>query len=230
MQATASYSFFELFGQADIVVKSVMVMLMVASVFSWALIIEKSVRLRLMKKRSMRFEKVFHSGLNMEGVYNDARSNNNHPLAAVFLAAMREWRQNDIQAIVTDSSGSKKTSLKERLLGSMQIAINKSIQNLEVGLNMMAILGSAAPFIGLFGTVWGIMNSFQSIATMKNTNLAVVAPGIAEALLATGIGLFVAIPAVFFYNIFIARINRLYDTSNNFATEMLNILSRDLDR
>ena len=230
MQAKASYSFFDLFGQADIVVKSVMVGLLIASIFSWALIIEKYVRLRLIKKRSDRFEKIFRSGLNIEGIYNEARSNNNHPMAGIFLAAMREWRQSDIQNIVADSSGSKKTSLKERLLGSMQIAISKSIQNLEVGLNMMAILGSSAPFIGLFGTVWGIMNSFQSIATMKNTNLAVVAPGIAEALLATGIGLFVAIPAVFFYNIFIARINRLYERSNNFATEMLNILSRDLDR
>ncbi len=225
-----SYSFLDLINQADIVVKGVMLILLFASLFSWTMIIEKVVRFQLVKRRSNKFEKDFGGKMTIEQIYKEAKKDDNNPLASIFLAAMREWKQNDITTIVSDKSGVKKISLKERLNGAMHIATSKSVQNLEVGLNMMAIIGSSAPFIGLFGTVWGIMKSFQSIATMKNTSLAVVAPGIAEALLATGIGLFVAIPAVFFYNVFTARVNRLYERGNNFATELLNILSRELDR
>ncbi len=115
-------------------------------------------------------------------------------------------------------------------MASMQIATNKSMQKLEDGLNFLAIVGSATPFVGLFGTVWGIMNSFQGIAISKNTSLSVVAPGIAEALLATAIGLFAAIPAVFFYNIFSAKINHFTERANNFSLQVLNALSRELDR
>lgn len=229
MQEITSNSFFNLISQADLVVKMVMLSLVIASIFCWSLIIEKIIKLRFVKRGINNFEKDFYSKMTIEQIYKEAK-NNNTLLSMIFLAAMREWKQNNITDITEDKSGNKKSSLKERINGAMNIAISKSLQNLEVGLNMMAIIGSSAPFIGLFGTVWGIMNSFQSIATMKNTNLAVVAPGIAEALLATGIGLFVAIPAVFFYNVFTARINRLYERGNNFSTELLNILSRELDR
>jgi len=112
----------------------------------------------------------------------------------------------------------------------MQIASNRAMQKLESGLNLLAIIGSSTPFIGLFGTVWGIMNSFQNIAITKNTSLAVVAPGIAESLLATAIGLFSAIPAVFFYNIFSAKINLFQERANNFALMLLNSMSKELDR
>ena len=112
----------------------------------------------------------------------------------------------------------------------MQIATNQSMQKLESGLGFLAIVGSATPFVGLFGTVWGIMNSFQGIAVSKNTSLAVVAPGIAEALLATGIGLFAAIPAVFFYNIFSGKINQFNERVGNFSLRLLNVLSKELDR
>jgi biopolymer transport protein TolQ len=112
----------------------------------------------------------------------------------------------------------------------MQVSSNRSIQKLESGLGFLAIVGSATPFVGLFGTVWGIMNSFQGIAISKNTSLAVVAPGIAEALLATGIGLFAAIPAVFFYNIFSDKINQFSERSSNFSMQLLNVLSKELDR
>ncbi len=229
MQEITSNSFFNLISQADLVVKMVMLSLVIASIFCWSLIIEKIIKLRFVKRGINNFEKDFYSKMTIEQIYKEAK-NNNTLLSMIFLAAMREWKQNNITDITEDKSGNKKSSLKERINGAMNVAISKSLQNLEVGLNMMAIIGSSAPFIGLFGTVWGIMNSFQSIATMKNTNLAVVAPGIAEALLATGIGLFVAIPAVFFYNVFTARINRLYERGNNFSTELLNILSRELDR
>ena len=112
----------------------------------------------------------------------------------------------------------------------MQIACNKSLQKIEHGLNVLAIIGSITPFVGLFGTVWGIMNSFQSIAVSKNTSLAVVAPGIAESLLATAIGLFAAIPAVFFYNIFSAKINHFQERANNFCLTLFNLLSQELDK
>ena len=226
---SAHYSFFALFNQADIVVKSIMILLIIASIFSWSIIIEKFIRIKLVKKRCEKFEMDF-AIKTIEELFKSAKSNNNNIHSRVFLAAMREWKKNDIKSIMDDEAGVKKTSLKERLNGVMAISINRSLHNLEIGLNMLAILGSSAPFIGLFGTVWGIMNSFQSIALMKNTNLAVVAPGIAEALLATGIGLFVAIPAVFFYNIFTSRINRLYEMGGNFSVELSNIFSRELDK
>jgi biopolymer transport protein TolQ len=124
----------------------------------------------------------------------------------------------------------KKQALKERINSAMQIASNKASERLENNMHILAIIGSVAPFVGLFGTVWGIMNSFQSIAISKNTSLAVVAPGIAEALLATAIGLFAAIPAVFFYNIYSNRINKFIDQMDNFSLMVGNILSRELDR
>lgn len=224
-----NYSFIALFNEADIVVKSIMIALIVASIFSWSIILEKIIRIKLVKRRCERFEMDF-AIKNIEELFKNAKSNNNNIHSRLFLSAMREWKKNDIKAIIIDKTGSRKLSLKERLNGVMSVSINRSIQKLEIGLNMLAIIGSSAPFIGLFGTVWGIMNSFQSIALMKNTSLAVVAPGIAEALLATGIGLFVAIPAVFFYNIFIARINRLYEMGGNFSVELSNIFSRELDK
>jgi|TARA_Y100000389_G_C17471432_1_gene531586 biopolymer transport protein TolQ len=224
-----NYSFIALFNEADIVVKSIMIALIVASIFSWSIILEKIIRIKLVKRRCERFEMDF-AIKNIEELFKNAKSNNNNIHSRLFLSAMREWKKNDIKAIIMDKTGSRKLSLKERLNGVMSVSINRSIQKLEIGLNMLAIIGSSAPFVGLFGTVWGIMNSFQSIALMKNTSLAVVAPGIAEALLATGIGLFVAIPAVFFYNIFIARINRLYEMGGNFSVELSNIFSRELDK
>jgi len=128
------------------------------------------------------------------------------------------------------SGEDRKSSLKERLTSMMQVAVNQSMQKLENGLNFLAIVGSSAPFVGLFGTVWGIMSSFQGIAASKNTSLAVVAPGIAEALLATAVGLFAAIPAVFFYNIFSAKINYFNERAQNFSIQILNLLSKELDR
>jgi biopolymer transport protein TolQ len=143
---------------------------------------------------------------------------------------MKEWKSNNIKQILANQTVEKKSSLKDRLSSSMQIATNRSMQKLESGLNFLAITGSATPFIGLFGTVWGIMSSFQGIAISKNTSLAVVAPGIAEALLATAVGLFTAIPAVFFYNIFSARINYFLERANNFSLQLLTVLSKELDR
>ena len=214
--------------QAHFVVQIVILLLILASIWSWAIISDKIIKFRLLQNRSDLFENAFETML-LDDLYLEARKNNNNPLALVFIAAMKEWKTNNIKQIVL-SGLEKKSSLKERLNSVMQITLNRSLQRIEHGLNFLAIVGSITPFVGLFGTVFGIMNSFQGIAASKNTSLAIVAPGIAEALLATGIGLFAAIPAVFFYNIFSNKLNQFYERANNFSLQILNALSRELDR
>jgi biopolymer transport protein TolQ len=226
----SSVSLINLIIQADIIVQLVLFILVVASVWSWAVIFDKLIKFRVLKIRSDKFEEAFESNVMLEDIYNDALNNDNHPLSRIFIACMKEWKSNNIKQILANQTVEKKSSLKDRLSSSMQIATNRSMQKLESGLNFLAITGSATPFIGLFGTVWGIMSSFQGIAISKNTSLAVVAPGIAEALLATAVGLFTAIPAVFFYNIFSARINYFLERANNFSLQLLTVLSKELDR
>ena len=228
MQHTASVSIISLISQADIVVQSVMTILAIASIWSWTIIFDKLMKFSILHTRSDKFENSFENMM-LEDIYNKTKSIDNHPLSRIFMACMKEWKSNNIKQIM-QSDAEKKSSLKERLLATMQIACNKSMQKLETGLGFLAIVGSIAPFVGLFGTVWGIMNSFQGIAISKNTSLAVVAPGIAEALLATAIGLFAAIPAVFFYNIFSNKINQFTERANNFSAQLLNVLSKELDR
>lgn len=223
-----SVSLVNLILQADAVVQLVMFLLFAASMWSWAIIFDKIMKFRLLKTRSDAFEQIFEQSV-LEDVYTEARKNDNHPLSRIFIACMKEWKNNNVKQIVAEGV-EKKVALKERLSAAMQVASNRAIQKLELGLNFLAIIGSVAPFVGLFGTVWGIMTSFQGIAVSKNTSLAVVAPGIAEALMATGIGLFAAIPAVFFYNIFSNRINQFVERANNFSLQLLNVLSRELDR
>lgn len=229
MEKSSSVSFINLVSHADIVVQLVMLILVIASLWSWAIIFDKITKFLVLKKRSNKFEEAFENSELLEEIYVEAKKSDNHPLARIFLSCMDEWKSNNIKQIITESA-EKKVSLKERLMSAMQVASNKSTQKLEAGLNFLAIVGSSAPFVGLFGTVWGIMNSFQGIAVSKNTSLAVVAPGIAEALLATAFGLFAAIPAVFFYNIFSAKINHFTERANNFSLQLLNILSKELDR
>jgi biopolymer transport protein TolQ len=224
---SSSISLISLIKEADIIVQIVMAILILASLWSWSIIFDKIIKFKTLKNRSDKFEEVFESMM-LEDIYALAKENDNHPLSRIFLASIKEWEASNIKAIIKGEA-EKKNSLKERLANVMQIATNKSMQRLEAGLNFLAITGSATPFIGLFGTVWGIMSSFQGIAISKNTSLAVVAPGIAEALLATAFGLFAAIPAVFFYNIFSAKINQFIERANNFSAQLLNLLSRELD-
>jgi biopolymer transport protein TolQ len=225
----SALSLVNLVVEADALLQMVILILVLASICSWSIIFDKIIKIHLLKKRSSYFEEVFQSSMTLEDIYKEAKKTNNHPLARIFIACMQEWKNNDIKYIINEAP-QKKPALKERLMVAMQVAANQSVQRLESGLNFLAITGSAAPFIGLFGTVWGIMSSFHGIAIAKNTSLAVVAPGITEALLATAIGLFAAIPAVFFYNIFSAKINQFNERAHNFALQFLNILSRQLDR
>lgn len=226
MDKAASFSLISLISQADIVVQGVMLLLAIASLWSWAIIFDKMMKFSVLKKRSDKFEQSFETMV-LEDIFNEANASNNHPLSRIFLACMEEWQSNNIKQVIANAE--KKAGLKERLARVMQVASNESMQKMESGLGFLAVVGSSMPFVGLFGTVWGIMNSFQGIAVSKNTSLAVVAPGIAEALLATGIGLFAAIPAVFFYNIFSGKINNFSERVNNFSLRLLNMFSKELD-
>lgn len=225
----SSYSVIELVKQADMVVKSVMLVLALASVWSWTIVFDKMFKFLILNIKTKKFENT----LNFSGQISDfikiSKRKSTHPFAEILSSSMQEWHDTDVKSIIVNQDSKKKHSLIERMRNANQVAINSSISRLEKGLNFMAITGSVAPFIGLFGTVWGIMNSFQGIAISKNTSLAVVAPGIAEALLATAIGLFAAIPAVFFYNIYNNRLNNFVDRMEGFSLILLNYFSRNLD-
>lgn len=230
IQNQSGVSILELLQQADIIVQSVMVLLAAASVWSWTIVFDKIFKFYILRIKTSKFEKLFNSEKLLDDIFLTAKKTDDHPFAKIFIAAIQEWKGSNVKSIMQAGFGEKKESLKERIGGTMQVACNKSIEKLEDGMQMLAIIGSTAPFVGLFGTVWGIMNSFQSIAASKNTSLSVVAPGIAEALLATAIGLFAAIPAVFFYNIYSNKINKFADEMQNFSVLVGNILSRELDR
>lgn len=225
--AVADLSFWGLFLQAGIVVKFVMIMLVIASVWSWAIIFDKWVLIKSVAFKTRGFEKAFWSGQSLEALYERIKGKDTHPIALVFSAAMHEWQNRNIRDL--QASSDLRAGTKERIFQAMQVSINKSLDSLDKNLNFLATVGSSAPFVGLFGTVWGIMVSFQSIAVSKNTTLAVVAPGIAEALLATAFGLAAAIPAVIFYNKFAGEVNRITSSLEDFSTELGSIMSRELD-
>ena len=225
LKAAADLSPYALFMQADIVVKAVMFGLLLASIWSWAIIVERSARLSRMNGEAAKFEDWFWKAENLDALYEPA-SRAGHPSARAFIAGMNEWRRslNGRAGLAIDREG-----LRSRLASAINVAIGRDIDDLSDRLNVLATIGSVAPFVGLFGTVWGIMRSFASIAASQNTTLAVVAPGIAEALFATAIGLFAAIPAVIGYNRLLHRVNRLEARLGAFAEEYLNLLSRRLD-
>lgn len=230
IQGSSGVSIVELLQQADVIVQMVMVILGVASVWSWTLVFDKIFKFYVLRIKTNKFEALFNSEKLLDDIFMVAQKTNDHPFAKIFVAAVKEWKSSNVKSILQSHTSDKKESLKDRISGSMQVACNKSLEQLETGMQFLAIVGSTAPFVGLFGTVWGIMNSFQGIAVSKNTSLAVVAPGIAEALLATAIGLFAAIPAVFFYNIYSNKINKFAEEMQNFSILVGNILSRELDR
>ena len=217
------FSLLSLFWQAHIVVQIVMVGLAVASVWCWAIIVDKLVLLSRYSRQLDKFEAVFWSGQSLEQLYTQVSARESHGMSALFVAAMREWKR-------TYESGTRTLhGLAARLDRVMNVTLAREVDRLERRLLVLATVGSAGPFIGLFGTVWGIMSAFQAIAASKNTNLAVVAPGIAEALLATALGLLAAIPAVMFYNKFAAQVSRLSMRMEGFADEFAAILSRQID-
>jgi biopolymer transport protein TolQ len=215
--------FIELFLQAQPVVKSIMIGLMAASVWSWAIIIEKLMAFRRARIESDTFEQAFWSGQSLDEIYNSLQRSKNVTMAALFVAAMREWKRS-VEGNIRALGG-----IQLRVEKVMDVTISREMERLDRRLLFLATVGSAAPFVGLLGTVLGIMSSFQAIAVSKNTNLAVVAPGIAEALFATAIGLVAAIPAVIFYNKFSADSGQISQRLEAFADEFAAIVSRQID-
>ncbi|MGE0743750.1 MAG: protein TolQ [Rhodospirillales bacterium] len=224
--APISLSVWSLFVQADIVVKIVMILLLLASFWCWAIIFEKLFRMRRLRAQAETFEETFWSGGSLDDLYDRIGDRPDHPMSAIFIAAMREWRR----AAAKGGAGRSPTEkLAARIERVMQITLGREMDHVERYMAFLASVGSTAPFVGLFGTVWGIMNSFQSIAMTKNTSLAVVAPGIAEALFATALGLVAAIPAVIAYNKLNNDIGRYGARLEAFAGEFSAILSRQFD-
>ena len=221
--AAGGVSFIELFVQAHLIVQLVMAGLLLASVWSWAIIIEKLFAFRQARIEADRFEQVFWSGQSLEDLYTGLSRGRTIAIAALFVAAMREWKRS-VEGNIRALGG-----IQLRVEKVMDVTISREMERLDRRLLFLATVGSTAPFIGLFGTVWGIMTSFQAIAASKNTSLAVVAPGIAEALFATALGLLAAIPAVVFYNKFSADSSRLGQRLEAFADEFSAIVSRQID-
>ena len=211
-----------LFLQADAVVKAVMIGLLLASIWTWAIIFTHSIRLKRINRGTDKFEKEFWATNDIDA-FHSSRSNDRLPIAAVMSAAMDEWRRSTKTAQI-DRAGTR-----ERLASRMNAAVATELDRLSDRLNILATVGSVAPFVGLFGTVWGIMRSFTAIAGANNTSLAVVAPGIAEALFATAIGLFAAIPAVIAYNRLTHGLDRLEAKLSRFADRFHATLSRELE-
>ncbi len=211
-----------LFLQADLVVKFVILLLLAASIWVWAIIFEKVTSLRRANRDAMLFEDRFWSGGSLDELYDVEGARPRHPIAAVFGAAMGEWKRSAQVAGADLSRG----SVRERVDRAVGVTITREMDRMERWMVFLASVGSVAPFVGLFGTVWGIMRSFSAIATSRNTNLSVVAPGIAEALFATAIGLVAAIPAVLAYNKLSSDLGRFADRLDGFGTEFGAILSR----
>jgi biopolymer transport protein TolQ len=221
--SSSDLSLFSLFWQAHWIVKGVMIGLIACSVWVWAIAFDKIRLYSRMRKGMDRFEQAFWSGQSLEELYRNLSSKPSDSMAALFVAAMREWKRS------LEGQARSFAGLQMRIEKVMDVTISREVERLERHLLVLATVGSAGPFVGLFGTVWGIMTSFQSIAASKNTSLAVVAPGIAEALFATAIGLIAAIPATIFYNKFSSEVNKHAQRLEGFADEFAAILSRQID-
>ena len=222
--AATEVSILTMFFNASLVVKIVMIGLLSASVWCWAIIINKTMLFSKTRKAMDRFEQVFWSGQSLEELYQNSSQRPTIGMASCFVAAMREWKRS------FQNVGASFMGLHARLDKVLDVSIAREVEKLESGLLVLATVASTAPFVGLFGTVWGIMSSFRSIAASKNTSLAVIAPGLAEALFATAIGLFAAIPALIFFNNLQGMVARFQARMESFADEFSSILSRQIDQ
>ena len=225
---SVDFSMLSLFLRADFVVKSVIIILILASLYSWTIIVAKLIRIKQLKKLDKEFEEIFWSGNSFEDLYETLNFNKQDPKSKIFCAAISEWKKSKSDTL--NDSPSNINSLKDRMQRSMTVTFNKESEIVEKNLTFLATAGSTAPFVGLFGTVWGIMNSFKSIAVAQNTNLSVVAPGIAEALFATALGLFVAIPAVVAYNKISSDLSKYFISLETFMDEFTTIFFRQLEK
>jgi biopolymer transport protein TolQ len=223
MEHAADFSMWALFARATITVKLVMIILIIASFWAWSIIVQKTIQYRKARAEAAKFDQAFWSGAPLDGLSDEIGPAPEGASEKIFASGMLEWRRSH------RTDGGLIAGATSRIDRAMDVAINREAEELQKGLTVLATVGSASPFIGLFGTVWGIMNAFIEIAEQQNTNLAVVAPGIAEALLATGLGLLAAIPAVIYYNKLSADSDRIVGNYEAFSDEFATILSRQLD-
>ncbi len=223
---SGDFSFLSLFMKADWVVKSVMIILVLASIWSWAVAVDKGIMMFLLKRRAKLFEETFWSGKTLDELSKAMAGDTRDPMARVFAAAMREYDE----SLKSPRNDAVILSTHERIDRVMNLVVNRELSKAERGLSVLAIIASSSVFIGLFGTVWGIMNAFRAIAASQNTSLTVVAPGIAEALFATALGLIAAIPASIFYNKYSSNIDKYAGRLEGYADELSAILSRKISK
>lgn len=221
-------SMWDMIWDSDMITKVVMIGLIAASIWSWAIIFEKISMLRQVKKLSKAFEEKFWSGGSLDRLYEVIGNRPRDPMSAMFVAAMKEWKRTNIMKSKTDR-GLRGVSLQQRIEKAMMVSMDKELDELDTRLGFLASTGSIAPLVGLFGTVWGIINSFNAIAISQSNSLAAMAPGIAEALFTTAFGLIAAIPAVVAYNMITTDIDRYAKKLENFMAEFSSILSREID-
>lgn len=226
VQVTHDMSVMGLFGQADVFVKSIMILLIVLSIVTWAILIAKYGVMRKLTQKANHFEEAFWGNQGLEELYKNTKpEETDHPMAKLYVVGLREWEQSKDED-TDNKSYTLQVGVSERISQLLSAKMNRELEKLESSLPLLATIGSTAPFVGLLGTVWGIMNSFQSIGATKNTSLAVVAPGIAEALFATALGLFAAIPAVVAYNKLSTELGRYAARMESFVTEFVTLLER----
>lgn len=227
-EAASGFSMWDMVWSSDMMTKIVMIGLIAASVWSWAIIIEKVTMLREVKKRSRSFESRFWSGGSLDKLFESVGARPTDPMSAMFVAAMREWKRTNIMKSKTDR-GLRGVSLQQRIEKAMTVSMDKEIDGLDTRMGFLASTASVAPLVGLFGTVWGIINSFNAIAATQSNSLAAIAPGIAEALFTTAFGLIAAIPAVVGYNKISSDIDGYAKKLEGFMVEFSSILSREID-
>ena len=223
--SSGDFSFWSLFMRADWVVKGVMILLAIASIWSWVVAVDKGVMFFLLRRRATSFEDTFWSGRTLDELSQALGNDTRDPMARVFSAAMREFNESDVSGAHRSDAATH-----DRIDAVMNLVVNREMAKASRGMTVLATVASASVFVGLFGTVWGIMNAFRAIAASQNTNLSVVAPGIAEALFATALGLIAAIPALIFYNIFTSDLDKYGGRLEGYADELSAILSRKLSK
>ena len=223
----SDFSLWVLFLEANIVVKLVMLILIFASIWSWAIIFDKTIGLRSVMQKSKKFEEKFWSGSSLEELYDRVGVRPPDPMSSVFVAAMREWKRSSGKGL--DRTPENIAGLGQRIDRVMRVSLEREMDHLQKNMTFLASTGSVSPFLGLFGTVWGIMNTFSAIGVSSDTSLATVAPGIAEALFATALGLVAAIPAVIAYNSISSDMNRYALRLENFVGEFGTIISRQFE-
>lgn len=218
-------SMYDMFADSDIFMKLLVIGLLFASFWSWSIIFDKVMLFRRMRERMKAFEERFWSGGSLESLYNAYAKNPSDPLSSMFVSAIKEWRRS-----MGEKRANSTINMEERIEKVMQISIDKQVDKMETKMTFLASTGAVAPFLGLFGTVWGIMDSFTSIGAAQNVSLATVAPGIAEALFTTAIGLIAAIPALIGYNKLTSDIDRLSKKMETFSDELGTIISRQIEQ